>query len=51
MPNNMLANLFEVRENLLREFMLTGGESKAEILAKILEIDEQIAEEKARLEA
>ena len=48
MIGNMLNNLNETREILLREFILTGGDSKTEVLAKILEIDEQIEEEKIR---
>lgn len=44
MANQLLNNLFEARDELLREFMLASGMHKAEILAKIMDLDEQIEE-------
>lgn len=35
-------NLNEVREGLLREYMLASGENKVELLTKIMELDEEI---------
>lgn len=35
-------NLNEVRDGLLREYMLASGENKMELLAKIMELDEEI---------
>jgi hypothetical protein len=37
-------SLSEARDELLREFMLASGNHKAEILAKIIDLDEQIEE-------
>jgi len=37
-----LNNLFEAREELLREFVLASGAYKAELLTKIIDLDEQI---------
>ncbi|MGI6658870.1 MAG: hypothetical protein ACOX4N_05635 [Dethiobacteraceae bacterium] len=37
-------NLNEVRDSLLRDYMLATGEDKVEILAKIMELDEEIEE-------
>ncbi len=34
--------LVEAREELLREFMLASGPYKAEILVKILDLDEEL---------
>lgn len=39
-----IQNLSDVRDELLREFMLASGNHKAEILAKIIDLDEQIEE-------
>lgn len=35
-------SLYEMRDELLREFMLASGAHRAEILSKIMELDEQI---------
>ncbi|MCR3921216.1 MAG: hypothetical protein NUK65_01710 [Firmicutes bacterium] len=35
-------NLNEVREGLLRDYMLASGENKVEILTKIMELDDEI---------
>jgi len=37
-----LNNLFEAREELLREFVSASGAYKAELLTKIIDLDEQI---------
>ncbi len=34
--------LSEMRDELLREFVLASGDYKAEILAKIMDLDEQL---------
>ena len=47
MPD-LLVSLAEARENLLREYSLTRGAARASVLAKILEIEEDIEEEKKR---
>lgn len=47
MPD-ILVNLNENRENLLREYVISRGADRATILAKILEIEEEIEEEKTR---
>jgi len=39
-----LNSLFEVRDELLREFILASGAYKAEILGKIIDLDEEIEE-------
>jgi hypothetical protein len=39
-----LINLVEVRDELLREFILASGAYKAEILNKIIDLDEEIEE-------
>ncbi len=44
----MLTTLNRAREDLLREYMLAKGMEKAEVLAKILELDYQIEEERNR---
>jgi hypothetical protein len=46
MANQLLSNLSEARDELLREFMLASGTHKAEILAKIIDLDEQLEEVK-----
>lgn len=48
MVSDLLTNLYQNREDLLREYMLARGVEKATVLARILEIDEQIADEKRR---
>ncbi|HOB86240.1 MAG TPA: hypothetical protein PKO38_00955 [Bacillota bacterium] len=45
---DLLLNLSETRENLLREYFIARGAEKASILAKILEIEAEIEEEKNR---
>lgn len=42
MANQQILNLSEARDELLREFMLASGLHKAEILSKIIDLDEQI---------
>lgn len=42
MATAQLNNLSEARDELLREFMLASGNYKAEILAKIMDLDEEI---------
>jgi hypothetical protein len=37
-----LNNLFEVRDDLLREFILASGASRTEILNRIIDLDEEI---------
>jgi hypothetical protein len=39
-----LNSLFEVRDELLREFILASGAYKAEILSRIIDLDEEIEE-------
>lgn len=46
MANQQLFSLAEARDELLREFMLASGSYKAEILAKIIELDEQMESRK-----
>ncbi len=50
MTTRMLTTLHRNREDLLREYMISRGIEKAEVLARILEIDEQIEEEKKKEE-
>ncbi|HOB29053.1 MAG: hypothetical protein WAQ32_06485 [Dethiobacteria bacterium] len=45
---DILVTLTETRENLLREYVIAKGAEKATILAKILEIETEIEEEKQR---
>jgi len=47
MPD-MLVSLTENRENLLREYVIARGAERASILAKILEIEADIEDEKNR---
>ena len=47
MPD-VLVSLTENRENLLREYVIAKGAEKATVLAKILEIEAEIEEEKNR---
>ncbi|HHT47254.1 MAG TPA: hypothetical protein GX004_08225 [Firmicutes bacterium] len=50
MPTTILNNLYELREDLLRQLVLSSGSEKAELLARIIEIDDLIgSEEKAEL--
>lgn len=46
MAAQYLTSLAETRDELLREFMLASGNHKAEILVKIMDLDEQIEEGK-----
>lgn len=46
MKNDLLTNLTISREELLREYMLARGLEKGKVLTKIIELDEQIEEEK-----
>lgn len=45
---DVLVNLNETRENLLREYFITRGAERARVLARILEVEEEIAEEQSR---
>ena len=45
MAPNMLSGLRDMREDLLRQLVLASGSEKSEILAKILEVEELIADE------
>ncbi len=45
---DVLVSLAETRENLLREYIIAKGSEKAAILAKILEIEAEMEEEKSR---
>ena len=47
MPD-VLVNLNETRENLLREYHITKGTGRAKVLTRILELEEEIAAEKIR---
>ena len=47
MPD-VLVNLAETRENLLREYAISKGAERAIVLSKILEIEAEIEEEKNR---
>jgi hypothetical protein len=47
MPD-VLVNLNETRENLLREYFITRGADRAKVLARILEVEEEIAAEQNR---
>ena len=42
MAITQIQSLSEARDELLREFMLASGNYKAEILAKIMDLDEEI---------
>lgn len=46
MANQQIYVLSDARDELLREFMLASGVHKAEILAKIIDLDEEIEERK-----
>jgi hypothetical protein len=45
MAATFLSGLREVREDLLRQLVLTSGSEKTEILTRIIEIDQLIADE------
>ncbi|NMD43014.1 MAG: hypothetical protein GYA86_06870 [Firmicutes bacterium] len=45
---DMLVTLTETRENLLREYVIAKGAERAAVLAKILEIESEIEDEKKR---
>jgi hypothetical protein len=47
MPD-ILVCLEESRENLLREYVISRGSDKATVLARILEIEAEIEDEKSR---
>ena len=47
MPD-VLVSLVETRENLLREYVISRGADRAAVLAKILEIETEIEDEKNR---
>ena len=44
---DLLVNLNETRENLLREYHITKGTGRTKVLARILELEEEIAAEKS----
>jgi len=44
MASQQIYVLSDARDELLREFMLASGVHKAEILAKIIDLDEEIEE-------
>ncbi|NMA92705.1 MAG: hypothetical protein GX973_06285 [Firmicutes bacterium] len=43
-----LVYLNETRENLLREYHITKDSGRAQVLARIIELEEEIAAEKIR---
>ena len=45
---DILVNLTEARENLLREYVISKGAERAIVLSKILEIESEIEEERSR---
>lgn len=47
MPD-VLVSLTETRENLLREYIIARGAERATVLAKILEIESEMEDEKSR---
>ena len=47
MPTTILNNLYELREDLLRQLVLSSGSEKAELLARIIEIDDLIGSEES----
>lgn len=50
MPATILNGLRDLREDLLRQLVLSSGSEKAEILARIIEMDDLIGnEEKAEM--
>jgi hypothetical protein len=46
MLNTLLTGLESTREQLVRQFMLAKGSERAEILTRILDLDEEIEKEK-----
>ncbi len=46
MLNTLLTGLEATREQLLRQFILAKGSERADILTRIMDLDEQIEEEK-----
>lgn len=49
MPTNLLNGLQTTREQLLRQYIMAKGYEKTKILTRILELDEQIEEEKKEI--
>jgi hypothetical protein len=50
MPATIINNLRDLREDLLRQLVLSSGSEKAELLARIIEMDDLIvSEEKAEI--
>lgn len=50
MPTTIINNLRDLREDLLRQLVLSSGSEKAELLARIIEMDDLIvSEEKAEI--
>lgn len=45
----LLENLYRLRDDLLREYMLARGLERAAVLTKIVEVDDQIESERERL--
>ncbi|NMB41164.1 MAG: hypothetical protein GX996_04430 [Firmicutes bacterium] len=45
MTTPILAGLRDLREDLLRQLVISGGAEKAEIISKIMEMDDMIAAE------
>ncbi len=45
MPANMLSGLRDMREDLLRQLVLASDSEKTEIIARILEVEDLIADE------
>jgi len=45
---DLLTTLHQSREDLLREYMLARGAERAKVLSRILEMDEQIEDEKQK---
>ncbi len=46
MLNTLLTGLETTREQLVRQFMLAKGSDRAEILTRIMDLDEEIQKEK-----
>ena len=49
MMKTLLSGLQASREQLLKQFMLTKGSERAEVLARIMDLDEQIKEEEENM--
>ncbi len=45
---DILTNLYRLREDLLREYMLARGMEKATVLTRIMEVEEEIKDENER---